>query len=333
MPHRILLVEDDPVQRTLLKEILALERISVTCVGDGGGAAHELRSNIPDLVLLDVNIPDGNGFEICRSLKANPETQLIPVVLLTGFAESDDRVRGIEAGADDFLTKPIDPIELKARVRSLLKRKEYTDELDSAEHVLMALGATIEEKDPYTKGHCERISLLSVQLGKKLGLGREELRALKIAGTLHDIGKVIVPDSILLKPGPLDFHEWSIMRRHAEAGERICKPLRSIQLVLPIVRHHHEKQDGSGYPDGLAGAEIPLLASVMQLVDVYDALTTDRPYRAALSVSRALTQMNIEVENGWWNAELFRVFAALMLEEAYPTSRPAVPNRDDRMSA
>ena len=309
--HRILIVEDDPVQRALSKEILAQEGISVTSVCDGRQAEEELLSNPPDLVLLDVNIPHRNGFDICTALKSNPETRLIPVVLLTGFAEANDRLRGIEAGADDFLTKPIDPNELRARIRSLLKRKDYTDELDRAEHVLMALGAAIEAKDPYTEGHCERISAMSVQFGIKLDLGEDQLRALKIAGALHDIGKVIVPDAILLKAGPLLPEEWLIMRQHTEVGERICKPLRSFHLVLPIIRHHHEKQDGSGYPDKLSGVNVPLLACVMQLVDVYDALTTDRPYRRALSQSSALRQMSSEVDKGWWNNELFQVFSAM----------------------
>lgn len=317
MTHRILIVEDDPVQRALTREILTQEGISVTCVCDGRQAEEELLSGPPDLLLLDVNIPHRNGFEICAAFKSNPETRLIPVVLLTGFAEANDRIRGIEAGADDFLTKPIDPAELRARIRSLLKRKEYTDELDRAENVLMALGATIEAKDPYTEGHCERISTLSVQFGRELRLGEDQLRALKLAGALHDIGKVIVPDVILLKPGPLLPGEWLIMRQHTEVGERICKPLRSFQLVLPIVRHHHERQDGSGYPDRLSGADVPLLACVMQLVDVYDALTTNRPYRRALSQSKALRQMSIEVDKGWWHEELFQVFSAMAQKGAF----------------
>jgi putative two-component system response regulator len=326
MQYRVLVVEDDPIQSALSSAILAQDGVSVKCVDDGRKAEYELRSNPPDLVLLDVNIPHRNGFEICRLLKSRPETRLIPVVLLTGLAETADRIRGIEAGADDFLTKPIDPVEFKARIRSLLKRKEYTDELERAEHVLMALGATIEAKDPYTQGHCTRLSELSIRFGRELGLGADELRALDVAGALHDIGKVIVPDAILLKAGPLDANEWSIMRQHPEVGERICRPLRSIQLVLPIVRHHHERRDGSGYPDGLSGTDIPLLASVMQLVDVYDALTTDRPYRSALSAPKALKQMSAEVDKGWWHEELFRIFSALAREDTFQWQKPYMPD-------
>lgn len=333
MPYRVLVVEDDLIQSALSSAILAQDQITVTCVDDSRKAEYEIRSHPPDLVLLDVNVPHRNGFEICRELKSRPETRLIPVVLLTGLAETADRIHGIEAGADDFITKPIDPVEFKARIRSLLKRKEYTDELERAEHVLMALGATIEAKDPYTKGHCERLSTMSVRFGRELSLGVDEIRALDVAGALHDIGKVIVPDAILLKAGSLDADEWSIMRQHPEVGERICKPLRSIQLVLPIVRHHHERHDGSGYPDGLSGSEIPLLASVMQLVDVYDALTTDRPYRSALSVSKALKQMSAEVDKGWWHSDLFRIFSTLAHEASFQWQKPYMPDVRQRIDA
>jgi putative two-component system response regulator len=181
----------------------------------------------------------------------------------------------------------------------------------------MALGAAIEAKDPYTEGHCERISRLSVQFGTELNLGEDQVRALRIAGALHDFGKVIVPDSILLKPGPLSPEEWLIMRQHTEVGERICKPLRSFHLVLPIIRHHHERQDGSGYPDGLSEANVPLLARVMQLVDLYDALTTDRPYRRAISRSSALRRMSLEVDKGWWSKGFFQVFSTMARAGAF----------------
>ncbi|MHB1701670.1 MAG: HD-GYP domain-containing protein [Acidobacteriaceae bacterium] len=317
MPNKILVVDDDHSQRMLLYEILSLDGFLVTCAADGKQAEQELQANPPDLILLDVKLPFRGGFEICADLKRNPETRLIPVVMVTGLTQTRDRIRGIEAGADDFLTKPIDRYELKARIHSLLKRKEYTDELDRAESVLMALGNSIEAKDPYTEGHCDRISRFSVLFGKELGFSRDELRALNIAGSAHDIGKIAVPDAILLKRGPLLDEEWEIMREHPVAGERICKPLRSFQLVLPIIRNHHEKQDGSGYPDGMAGEEVPLLARVMQIADIFDALTTDRPYRQALPRSQALEQMSVEVEKGWWDPKLFPVFASMAEKGAF----------------
>ena len=284
------------------------------CASNGVEAEIKVSRNLPDLVLLDVDIPFKDGFQVCTELKHNPQTRLIPVVLLTGLDQATDRMRGIEAGADDFLTKPIDPFELQARVRSLLKRKEYTDELETAEHVLMALGASIEAKDSYTEGHCDRISRFSQIFGKELNLSDEELRALRIAGSVHDIGKVAVPDSILLKRGPLNAEEREIMQRHTIVGENICRQLRSFQTVLPIIRHHHERQDGSGYPDGISSTSVPLLARIMQLVDVYDALTTDRPYRQALPHTQALREISAEVKRGWWDKELFAIFSVLALQ-------------------
>ena len=317
LANRVLLVEDDQAQIVLSKAILSREGFDVTCVCDGREAEREIARNPPDLVLLDVNIPHKNGFEICEHIKRNPETRLIPVVLITGLSQAKDRLRGIESGADEFLTKPMDPIELKARIRSLLKRKEYTDELERAEQVLMALGVAIEAKDPYTEGHCDRISRFSVIFGKALGLDRDELRALAIAGSVHDIGKVAIPDDILRKPGPLLPEEWKIMREHTVIGERICMPLRSFHLVSRIIRHHHEKLDGTGYPDGLKGDQIPKLAKVLQLTDVFDALTTDRPYRRGVSVEEALAQIRKEVEMGWWDKAMFQTFAALAEQLAF----------------
>jgi len=314
---RVLVVDDEQSQRILLQEILTREGLLVTCASDARQAEEEIQTNPPDLILLDVNLPHKNGFDICTNLKQDPATRLIPVIMLTGLAQSADRIRGIDAGADDFVTKPYDRSELRARVRGLLKRKEATDELERAEHVLMALGCSIEAKDPYTEGHCDRISRYSVIFGTELGLDQNELWALNVAGSVHDIGKVAVPDAILLKRGPLLAEEWEIMRGHAAMGEHICKPLRSFQLVLPIIRHHHEKQDGSGYPDGLKGAEVPLLARIMQIVDIYDALTSERPYKHAMTRAEALEQMRIEVEKGWWDPELFRIFATVAEKNAF----------------
>lgn len=324
MPARVLVVDDELSQRELLSELLELDGYEATCAADGRQAEQLLCDALPDLVLLDVNLPYRNGFDICRQIKQNPESQLVPVVLVTGLTETQDRIRGIEAGADDFLSKPFDRSELTARVRCLIKRKEYTDELDRADHVLMALGRSIEAKDTYTEGHCARISAYSTLLGEAIGLSREDLRALRIAGYLHDIGKVGVPDAILLKKGPLLEEEWVVMRTHSVIGERICSPLRSFQAVLPIIRSHHERQDGSGYPDGLSGDRVPLLARVMQIADVFDALTTQRPYKTALPLEAALEQMQREVDRGWWDPVLFRSFADISRHQNLPYAPDAL---------
>jgi putative two-component system response regulator len=319
---KILIVDDESSARGALEVLLRREGFEVREVHDGHSALEECATFRPDLILLDIVMPGIDGFEVCRRIKNTPETRLTPVVLITGLSDTEDRINGINAGADDFLSKPIDFSELHARIRSLLKLKQYTDELENAETVLFTLALSIEARDPYTHGHCERLALMSSQLGLRLELPDEDLKALRWAGTVHDVGKVAVPDSILLKPGPLTPEEIVVMRRHAEVGEKICAPLRAFRLVLPIIRHHHEKRDGSGYPDGLSGEAIPLTARILQLADVYDALTTDRPYRTAVPSEAALSLMDEEAVRGWWDIELFNTFRAMIRE-----SKPAIAPR------
>ena len=257
-------------------------------------------------------MPRLTGFEVCEKIKSNPETYLIPVVLVTALSDKQDRLNGIRAGADDFLSRPVDVTELLARVRSLLKLKLRTDELERAESVLFSLARSIEGKDPYTHGHCERLAEYSTRLGNQLGLSEDQIIALRRAGIVHDMGKVAVPDAILLKPGRLTEEEWKIVREHPVVGERICAPLKSFRLVLPIIRHHHEKIDGSGYPDGLAWRCHSDYRRVLQIVDVFDALTTERPYKKAFSHHDALQTMKEEVAKGWWDPHIFDQFERLV---------------------
>ncbi len=282
--HRgtVLVADDNEANRDLLSALLVAEGYQVVCVGDGQQALKQVDSDAIDLALLDVVMPRPTGFEVCQAMKSKPETRLIPVVLLTSLNGDADRIHGILCGADDFLSKPVNKHELLARVQSLLRLKQFTDELDNAETVLFSLALSIEAKDPYTEGHCDRLSKYSIAVAEKMGLPEDMRVALRRGGLVHDIGKLAVPERILLKPGPLTLEERKIMEQHTIAGERICAPLRSFRLVLPIIRHHHEKWDGSGYPDGLKGEGIPLAARILQITDIYDALTTDRPYRKAL---------------------------------------------------
>jgi len=312
MARPILVVDDEPTNCALLEEMLTAKSYEVATARDGREALEEFARLQPDLVLLDIQMPRMDGFEVCQRLKSNPESRLTPVVLVTGLAAREDHIRGIESGADDFLSKPIDRDELIARVQSLLSLKAYTDGLERAESVLFALACSIEAKDPYTEGHCERLADYSARLGKRIGLGEAEVIALRRGGIVHDVGKVVVPDDILLKPAPLTADEWKIMREHPVVGERICAPLKSFRQVLPIIRHHHEKFDGSGYPDGLRGDQIPLTARVLQIVDIYDALTTQRPYKRALSPEEALETMESEVRKGWWDPWLFAEFQQMI---------------------
>jgi putative two-component system response regulator len=312
MPNTILVADDHEPSLLGLEGLLALEGFHVVTAHHGGHALIEFERRQPDLLLLDVKMPVMSGIEVCRRVKQDPDTRLVPVVLITALTATEDRVAGIEAGADDFLTKPIEKNQLLARVRSLLRQKAYTDELDRAESVLFALARSIEGKDPYTEGHCERLSSYSARLGEFLGLPESDITALRRAGVVHDIGKVAIPDSILLKPGKLTKAERRIVEQHPIVGEEICAPLKSFQPVLPIIRHHHEKLNGTGYPDGLKGDHIPLTARILQIVDVYDALITKRPYKPAMSQDKALTLLRHEVKRGWWDSDVFAYFERLI---------------------
>jgi putative two-component system response regulator len=280
-----------------LSGLLKDQGYSVFGAQDGQEALDFLLTHDPAVALLDVMMPKLTGFEVCLAAKANPETRLIPIVLLTGLASSDHRIRGITCGADDFLSKPVNAEELLARVKSLVRLKEFTNELESAERVLFSLVLGIEAKDPYTKDHCNRLSRYSVALAERLRLPSHLCRALHLGGIVHDVGKVAVPDH---------------MEQHPIVGERICAPLKSLRHVLPIIRHHHEKLNGSGYPDGLKGEEIPLTARILQIVDIYDALATDRPYRKAFQPEEVFTIMHEEAKRGWWDDSLICEFQSMI---------------------
>lgn len=312
----VLVADDDESSRDLLCTLLNRAGYQTVAAADGDAAQRVLAERSVELALLDVMMPGRTGFEVCRAIKMNADTRLVPVVLVTGLAATEDRVHGIEAGADDFLSKPFAREELLARVRSLVKLKQFTDELESAESVVFALARAIEAKDPYTEGHCDRLARLSVALADRLGLPEDDRVALRRAGVVHDVGKVAVPEQILLKAGPLTAEERKVMEQHPVVGERICMPLHSFRNVLPIIRHHHEHRDGSGYPDGLRGEQIPLTARVLQTVDVFDALTTDRPYRCALSSAEAFATMREEARRGWWDSSLVEAFAGLIERDA-----------------
>jgi putative two-component system response regulator len=314
--QRILVVDDHAGNRELMRELLSRQGYEVLVSSNAADAEEAMRQAQPDLVLLDVIMPGKSGYQLCREWKDAPETRLIPVVMITGLSDLDDKIRGIEAGADDFLNKPIFPVELFARVASLLRVKDYTDELENADTVLCTLGRSVESRDPYTEGHCERLAKYGVELGRYMGLGEEQLLALQRGGYLHDLGKIAIPDAILKKQGLLSPEEWNIMCSHPVIGENICKPLRSLRMVVPIIRHHHEHWNGTGYPDHLAGEAIPLLARVLQVVDVYDALRTERPYKPAHSHQSAREMMFAEADRGLWDKKIVgEFFSMLQLRE------------------
>ena len=313
---RILVVDDLDANRTMIARLLASDGYLVSGAVDGAQALEMVAKQQPDLVLLDVMMPGADGFAVCRALKEDPATRLIPVVLITSLSESRSRIEGLEAGADEYVSKPVDAQELRARVRSLLRIKRYTDDLDSAESVIVSLALTIEARDACTDGHCQRLARYGVALGRAIGCQQEDLDALQRGGFLHDIGKVGIPDAVLLKGGRLTAHEYEIIKQHTVIGDRLCGGLRSLKPVRPIIRYHHERLDGTGYPDGLRGDEIPLLPQIIGIVDVFDALTTERPYKRALPLEDAARELAAEGARGWRNRALVDVFVGLMCDSA-----------------
>lgn len=306
----VLVVEDFEPARRLLATLLQRQLYRVLTAEGGQEALKIIAADPPDVVLTDLRMPEGGGFELCQALKNDPGTRLIPVVIMTGSTEAGDRVRAIEVGADDFLTKPVDAPELQARVRSLVNLKRFTDDLDSAELVLRSMAMTIEARDAYTQGHCERLGDYAARLGEHIGLSQDEIDTLRRGGYFHDIGKIAIPDAILLKPAPLTKGEYAKVQEHPVVGDKLCGDLRALRKVRPIVRSHHERLDGTGYPDGLKGDAIPFLAQIIGIVDVYDALTTDRPYRPALEPDTAKEHLKDEAKRGWRRTDLVEHFLA-----------------------
>lgn len=314
-PVHIVAIDDDPGAIAVLKGACEIAGFKLAYAHEPRPGLELVRGLEPDVVLLDVMMPEINGFELCVQLKNHPDTQLIPVIMITALDSRDDRLRGIEAGCDDFISKPFDRLELTTRVRSLARLRRLTADLDDAEKILASIAKNVEAKDENTGEHCERLTRIGAAFGVHLGLPPPDIKALARAGVLHDIGKIGIPDAVLLKKGKLDAEEWAIMQQHPVIGAELLAPLRSMRRVVPIVRHHHESWNGNGYPDGLAGEEIPLIARVFSLVDAFDALTTERPYKRALSIQETFEVLNKECEAGKWDPELLRKFTQYILSQ------------------
>jgi cyclic di-GMP phosphodiesterase len=312
----VLVVDDGAANRELIEACLAGVDCLVRTAEDGPTALKAVQASTPDLVLLDVQMPGMDGYEVCRRIKANPASRLVPVVMITSLDQTNDRVRALEAGADDYMTKPVDRIELVARVRSALRLKSVYDSLDSAEQVIFALAAAVEAKDPYTEAHTQRVAESARAIGVRLRLPERDLDSLYRGGRIHDIGKIGVPDAILLKPGPLNHEEEVSMHLHPLIGENIVAPLRTGASLLPIIRNHHEHFDGTGYPDRLAGENIPRLARIVAVCDAFDALVNDRPYRRAKTVEEAVATL-LAGAGSQWEPDVVEVFVRDMAALAH----------------
>jgi putative two-component system response regulator len=311
----VLVVDDMAANRELLDGHLAALGYDVREAADGQAALDAIDAAEPDLVLLDIEMPKVDGLEVCRRIKAHPLRRLVPVVLITARSDRTTRLEGLKAGADDFLTKPVDAQELLVRTKVLLRDRSLNVKLDAAESVLLTIARAVESRDAYTVHHAERVGKYAGQLAEAHGLDAEDISIVYRGGVLHDVGKIGIRDAILLKPGPLTPDEFTTMKGHSVEGERICSPLRSTEHYVPIVRHHHERWDGTGYPDGLSGDSIPIGARIVAVADAWDAMVTDRPYRVGLPREEAMRRLR-EGGGGQWDERFVRVFVRLVEDRA-----------------
>ena len=316
---RILVVDDEPPLRLVLRRFLELSGYDVAEVGTGEEALERIRRDPPDLVFLDLQLPDRSGHSILEAIRAEPATRLLPVVMLTGLATSEQKVRAFELGVTDFLAKPFAPDELLPRVRSLVLLKQFADELEHAEAMIATLARTIDARDPYTAGHSARVAKYAELVARRMGVEETPLLDLRRGALFHDLGKIAVPDAVLRKPGPLTDEERRVIQKHPVIGEELLAPMKTMAKSLPIVRHHHERLDGSGYPDGQSGADLPLAVRIVTVADIFDALTTKRVYRDALSRETAYGIFDAEVRRGWWDGEVLRELQAALAESPAET--------------
>jgi putative two-component system response regulator len=291
---KILVADDDAPSRMVLRTMLERAKYLVVDAADGPAALAQIARHGPDLVLLDVQMPGLDGFEVTRRLRSQSRTALLPVILVTGLAALDDKVRGLDAGATDFVTKPFQQGELLARVRASLRTQAALSRLESVQDVLVALANAVEAKDPTTEHHCSRLAQMALAMARAMGLPEEEAEAISYGAALHDVGKIGIAEHILRKPAPLTEDEWAEMRRHPGIGAAIVEPLQLGRLVAPIIRYHHEHWDGNGYPDGLRGLAIPVGARIVSVVDAFDAMTHDRPYRSAMNIEQAVAELTTQ---------------------------------------
>jgi len=311
----ILIVDDIEAHAELMEAFLIREGYKVQAATDVQEAIRLTENLFPDLAILDVMMPGMNGYDLCKRLKSISGKRFFPIILLTGLDRLEDKITGIEAGADDFFSKPFNSIELTTKIRSLLKLKRLQDELDHSEDIILTLAVAIEAKDPYTKGHSERVSNLSKKLAKFIGLSEAESITIKKAATLHDIGKIGLKEDILHKKEPLHKNELELIRRHPIIGEEICKPLHSLKQILPGIRYHHERWDGKGYPDRLKGEDIPIIARIINVIDSFDVIVSERPYRRSYSTNEAINLMNTEKSSGQWDPWLVERFIRMIENE------------------
>lgn len=319
---KVLVVDDMVTNRKLLGYVLRPSEFRLVEASDGTQALDVLRKEEIDIVLLDVMMPGIDGFETCRRIRQELGLTSLPVIMLTSMGSPDDVAKGMAAGADGYITKPFNSVELLTRVKAEIQRKLLTDRVIDAEMALLSMGRMVEARGNNVGDHCDRLAHAGVAFGKALGLGHDDLEALRQGSVLHDIGKLGIPEAILFKKGKLDAEEWQIMKQHTVIGEALCSPLRTMQRTADIARCHHEKWNGSGYPDGLKGEEIPLVVRVFQIVDIFDALSSERPHKPAFSTEKVIEVMKQETADGFWDPKLMEVFLNLLQDHPEKLSLP-----------
>jgi len=302
---QVLIVDDDPQVRDFLRRVLHGARYHVDESATGEDALRKVRERQPDLVVLDIGLPDRNGHDVLEEISSDPSTRLLPVVMLTGQGTREERLRAGREGVTDFLLKPVSADELVPRVRSLVTLKHFADEHEHAERVILTLAKLIDARDPYTAGHSGRVAEYADRIGQRMGLDAASRADMRRGALFHDLGKIVVPDGILRKPGPLTSDERSVIEQHPTVGHDLLSPMRTMRKTLSVVLSHHEKLDGSGYPEGLAGAAIPITVRIVTVSDIFDALTSDRAFRAALKPDTALEILAEGVLKGWWDPDVF----------------------------
>jgi putative two-component system response regulator len=312
---RILIVDDDEQVRGLLRRVLAAAGYSIEELSSAEDALARIREDPPDLVLLDLNLPDKSGHEVLEAVRSEPATRLLPVVMITGSASTAERLRAQSVGVTDFLTKPFSSEELLPRVRALVLLKRFADEHEHTEKVILMLAKTIDARDPYTAGHSGRVAEYADRLAIRMGVEVDARLEMRLGALFHDLGKIVIPDSVLLKPGTLTPAEREIVEEHPTVGHELLSPMRTMRRTLPVVQLHHERLDGSGYPQGLSGSAIPLPVRIVTVADIFDALTTDRAYRGALSIETAFEILRDGVRRGWWDKDVVDILAALVEQE------------------
>jgi putative two-component system response regulator len=323
---RVLVADGNATVRKILRHLFSSLGWDTLEAWDGRQAIERAHQRpAPHAIILDLQLAEMNGYEVCRALKSDDSTQMIPIVLLTSQGSAEEKIRALEAGADDLLSKPVNRAELALRLRSLLRIHKHNQELIGAESVALALARAVAAKDGYAQSHLEKVAALAVKFGKSLELDATELRILKYGAILHNVGKIAIPDAVLEKTGPLTPREMAMFQQHPRVGCDICAPLKPLKPVLPIIRHHKEHWDGTGYPDGLRGDEIPLGAQIVGIVDVYTALVSDRPYRKAVSHQEAVASLRRHVREGKHSPELVERLIQFLEETGHGSSSEREP--------